>query len=255
MGTSNKEKVQFVISHLEGCSGNFLGRLFACGNKRSRAKFRIDADLHPSVLAIDGTSHFDKCIQKLENHSVVVTHCYDRQLIKDTFPNARTVALYPYTHVGNVLYNICYKKLTNKIPNLVDNYLIHIKEWHAHLVAKQPAYPCHDFWGLTDVSLIESWLGITLNRAQMIFFEDYWKLQMMLPLDLPQSPKTIPELIEQWQCQDRFDKWLLAWTIYVYELINGLDESQRTWSIDTEEFTTWNDVARIQNKYNDVPQK
>jgi hypothetical protein len=255
MGISNKEQVQLVISHLEGCSGNFLGRLFAATNHNLLAKFRMDTNPHPVVLSIDGVKDWDQWIQKLESHKVVVTHCYNQQLIAKTFPNAQIVALYPYTHIGNVLYNICFKKLTNKISNLVDGHLIHIKQWHAHLIAQQPQYQCHDFWKLTDLDCIENFLNIKLNKTQIDFFEDYWKQQMTLPLDLPQLPKTVPELLEQWQCQDRFDNWLLAWTIYVYELINGLEESQRAWSIDTEKFKDWNDVVAIQFKYDDLPHK
>lgn len=252
MGISNKEQVQLVISHLEGCSGNFLGRLFAASQYDSKAKFHMDTDMHPWVLAIDGQRDWNQWVKKLYKHRVVVTHCYDQQLITSTFPNAKTVAIYPYTHIGNVLYNICFKKLTNKIPNLVDSYFIHIKEWHAHLKARQPQYQCYDFWGLTDMSLIETWLDTKLNQAQRDFFDSYWKQQMTLHLDLPQSAKTVPELIQQWQCENRFDSWLLAWTIYVYELINGLDESQRAWSIDTENFQNWDDVAAIQFKYNNT---
>ncbi len=255
MGIHNKEQVQLVISHLEGCAGNFLGRLYAATHIVSEARFRNDTDLHPMVLAIDGRSDWEQWIQKLDAHTVVVTHCYDQLLIKNTFPNAKTVALYPYTHIGNVLYNICFKKLTNKIPNLVDNYFIHIKEWHQHLIKKKPSYACYDFWDLTDRSRVEHCLGIKLVDTQVTFFENYWKQQMVLPLNLPSVPTTVSELISQWQCQDRFDPWLVAWTIYVYELVNGLDETQRTWSIDVDTFANWNDVINIQNKYNNVSHK
>lgn len=255
MGISNKEKVQLVISHLEGCSGNFLGRLFAARDHRSQAKFRVDTDLHPQVLAIDGATDWEPWIAKLQHHTVVVTHCYDRDLIKNTFPNARTLALYPYTHIGNVLYNICFKKLTNKIPNLVDSFYLHIKEWHTHLINRQPTYNCYDFWDLTDIATIETWLGNKLNQQQLLFFDDYWKQQMMLPLNLPTEPATVPELLEQWQCHNNFDHWMVAWTIYVYELVNGLEESQRAWSIDTQQFNNWNDVVEIQSKYNYMPSR
>ena len=45
MGNKNKEEVRLVISHLEGCSGNFLGRLFVNSYSKSQSFFRVDTDL------------------------------------------------------------------------------------------------------------------------------------------------------------------------------------------------------------------
>ena len=47
-----------------------------------------------------------------------------------------------------------------------------------------------------------------------------------------------------------FNDWSVAWTIFVYELINCRVEHQRQWSIDTTKFDSWQDLAKIQNRYN-----
>jgi hypothetical protein len=253
MGTQNKEKVQLVISHLEGCSGNFLGRLYAGAHNQNASLFRTDVNLHPKVLAIDGYANWATEVDKLENHTVVVTHNFDQSLIRSTFPNACTIALYPYTHTGNVLYNICFKKSTNKIPNVIDNHLIHLKEWYAHILQRRPAYQCVDFWSLSDLTAVEALLETKLTDTQTEFFNCYWQHQLTLNLEIPTEPRSIQQLIQDWKIQDQFDDWFAAWTIFVYELINNKFESQRTWSIDVEVFCNWNDVGQIQGKYNDTP--
>ena len=133
MGNANKEKVQLVISHLEGCSGNFLGRLFADDNDKNQSCFRVDTNKHPQVLSIDGVDNWDQELERFDGHRVVVTHNFDQQQICNSFPNARIIQVYPYTHIGNVLYNICFKKLNNTLGNQIDNYLIHIVEWYQHI--------------------------------------------------------------------------------------------------------------------------
>jgi hypothetical protein len=253
MGLRNKEKVQLVISHLEGCSGNFLGRLYADTHNQTTGLFRIDVDLHPMVLAIDGYANWATELDRLENHTVVVTHNFDQQLIRSTFPNACTIAVYPYTHIGNVLYNICFKKLTTKIPCIVDNHLIHLKEWYAHILQRHPDYQCVDFWLLSDLPAVETLLKTKLTDTQTKFFNYYWQHQLTLNLEIPTEPRSIQQLIHDWKIKDQFDDWLVAWTIFVYELINNKSESQRTWSIDVEVFCNWNDVVEIQGKYNDTP--
>ena len=47
-----------------------------------------------------------------------------------------------------------------------------------------------------------------------------------------------------------FNDWSVAWTIFVYELINCRFEHQRQWSIDTTKFNSWQDLAKIQDRYN-----
>ena len=145
MGNANKEKVQLVISHLEGCSGNFLGRLFADANNKSQSFFRIDTGEHPRVLAVNGIDTWDQELQRFDDHQVVVTHNFDQQQIFKSFPNAKIIQLYPYTHIGNVLYNICFKKVKNTLDNQIDNYFLHIVEWYQHIQQRRPSQNCTYF--------------------------------------------------------------------------------------------------------------
>lgn len=253
MGTTNKEKVQLVISHLEGCSGNFLGRLFADNHMPDQTLFRVDTNHHTDVLAINGYKNWADEITRLDRHRVVVTHNFNLQEIQTTFPQARIVQIYPYTHVGNVLYNVCFKKLNIKIPNIIDNHLLHIQEWYWHIQQRYPAVKCTDFWTLTDASQVEQLLSIKFTDSQQTFFKQYWQQQLMYPLNIPSEPKTVEQLITDWTIADVFDDWLVAWTIFVYELINNKQESNRLWSIDTEKFNTWTDVERIQDRYLTTP--
>lgn len=253
MGTRNQNQVQLVISHLEGCSGNFLGRLFADNHKSDQTLFRVDTNLHPEVLAIDGYSNWAEEVSKLEEHRVVVTHNFDIETIRSTFPQARIIQIYPYTHVGNVLYNVCFKKLNTKIPNIIDNHLIHLQEWYQHIQQRRPATECTDFWTLTDQRSVEQLLDIKFSPTQAEFFEQYWQQQLQYPLSIPTEPQSIAQLIDQWQIGDQFTDWLVAWTIFVYELINHRPESTRLWSIDTERFNSWADVEQIQDRYLTTP--
>ena len=83
MGKQNQDRVQLVISHLEGCSGNFLGRLFANDFTNDQTLFRVDTNLHAGVLAIDGSSNWQDDIDRLEGHQVVVTHNFDLETIEN----------------------------------------------------------------------------------------------------------------------------------------------------------------------------
>lgn len=250
MGNKNKEEVQLVISHLEGCSGNFLGRLFVNSYSKSQSLFRVDTDFNDQVLAIDGVDNWTQELRQLNNHRVVVTHNFDQQQISQHFPNAKIIQIYPYTHIGNVLYNICFKKLNTKLDNLIDNHLLHIVEWYQHIQQRRPAQTCADFWQLTDQQAVENLLEIKFTNLQKQFFSGYWKQQLPYSLDIPDSPLTIEELISNWKIENYFNDWSIAWTIFVYELINQRPEHQRLWSIDIDKFASWNDLSKIQTRYN-----
>lgn len=252
MGNKNQNQVQLVISHLEGCSGNFLGRLFADNIDKTQSYFRTDADLHNDVLAIDGVTTWEKELERLENHQVVVTHNFDQTQISSTFPKAKLIQIYPYTHIGNVLYNICFKKLDNKIPNLIDNYLLHIREWYQHIQSRKPTQVCTDFWKLNSQQDIEELLGITFTQSQKEFFDRYWKEQLLYTLNMPPHAMTIDQLVSFWKIDNYFTDWSVAWTIFVYELTNQLTEEQRNWSIDVDRFNSWNDLVKIQTRYNNL---
>lgn len=251
MGNTNKEKVQLVISHLEGCSGNFLGRLFADAGDKNPTPFRIDVDLNPKVLAIDGVNNWDRELSKrFINHQVVVTHNFNQEQISKSFPNAKIIQIYPYTHIGNVLYNICFKKVKTKLDNLLDNYLIHIIEWYQHIQQNRPSQNCINFWQLSDQQQVENLLEIKFTKNQEEFFKKYWAQQLTYTLSIPENPLSIEQLVAVWNIDNYFNDWSVAWTIFVYELINCRFEHQRQWSIDTTKFNSWQDLAKIQDRYN-----
>jgi hypothetical protein len=222
MGNANKEKVQLVISHLEGCSGNFLGRLFADANNKNQYFFRIDIGQHPQVLAINGVDTWDQELKRFDDHRVVVTHNFDQQQISKSFPNAKIIQIYPYTHIGNVLYNICFR---------------------------HPSQNCTNFWQLTDQQQVENLLGIKFTKTQKEFFKQYWKQQLAYSLSIPKTPMSIEQLVSAWNIDDYFNDWSIAWTIFVYELINCQFEHQRLWSINLDKFNSWEDLAKIQTRY------
>jgi hypothetical protein len=179
----------------------------------------------------------------------VVTHNYNQIQIRETFPNARLVQIYPYTHIGNVLYNICYKKLDQKLENAIDNYFLDISSWFDKIKKEEPDYHCTDFWCLRDKNKIESLLGIILSPTQHQFFNQYWKQQITYSLTIPETPMSIEQLVSVWNIDDYFNDWSIAWTIFVYELINQRFEYQRLWSVDLEKFNSWEDLAKIQTRY------
>jgi len=252
MGKTNKENVRLVISHLEGCSGNFLGKLFSDRFDKDQSFFRVDhGELDPQVLPIDGVGNWDQELTRLKDHHVVVTHNFDRAHISKCFPNAKIIQIYPYTHIGNVLYNICFKKLNHTLPNLLDNYLLHITEWYDHIQKRRPTQTCTNFWQLSDQQAIESLLEIKFTKTQEDFFNQYWKNQLARDLTIPDSAMSIQELVSFWKVDDCFDQWLAAWTIFVYELTNKRLEQNRSWSIDTDNFESWTDLAKIQTRYHD----
>lgn len=251
MGKQDKNRVRFVISHLEGCSGNFLGRLLADVPTHDQDTFyRVDWNRVPQVLAIDGRQDWHDELIRLKQHEIVVTHNYDRALISSTFPAATLIAIYPYTCIGNVLYNICHKKLNLKLPNVIDNHLIHLSEWFEKIQQQRPNYSCVDYWQLRDIAAIEKISGQQLTSNQQQFLHLYWQQQLPSRLDLPDQTLSIPQLIEHWQIHNRFEPWMVSWTIFVFEKINHLDENTREWTVDDAgQFETWQDVAAIQSRY------
>lgn len=251
MVKNNKKNVQFVISHLEGCSGNFLGRLIA-SPKSTRELFRVDYDLNDHVLAINGRGDWETEIAtKLISHTVVVTHNFNIDEIKHTFPSANLIQIYPYTHIGNVLYNVCHKKLSLKLDNKIDNYYLDIKIWHNRIKCQRPKVPCHDFWELASVKTLQKMLSIKrLSNDQLKYFNSYWGNQLQFDLSLPGSRMDIYELVKFWKIGGCFDCWMIAWVIYVYEYLNNLNESNRMWTIDDAiYFSDWTDVASIEKMY------
>jgi hypothetical protein len=251
MVENNKENVQYVISHLEGCSGNFLGFLIADVVPKNTNIFRVDTGPNDLVLSLNGRYHWHKEIQaRIKNHTVVVTHNFDTELINTTFPNAKIIQLYPYTHIGNVLYNISYKKLTLKLSNLVDNHFIDIANWHKKIQSFTPSQTCYNYWNLTDVNFLKDIISKELTDSQKLFFNNYWATQLNYNLNMPSDKMSMPDLIKFWGIEDNFSPWMVAWLIYVFEYLHELPEEKRLWSInDAINFCSWADVTRLERMY------
>jgi hypothetical protein len=251
MVTGNKKNVQFVISHLEGCSGNFLGYLIANAFPSGHSMFRIDGKLNDRVLSVDGRTNWQENIDlKLRSHNVVVTHNYNQEQIQSTFPNAQQIHLYPYTHIGNVLYNVFFKKLHVKLENVVDNYFLDTSIWFEKIQQDLPAHACTDYWELYSKDRVEELIGSKLSIGQSEFFDQYWSEQLPYELNWPNRPMTIAQLVEFWKIENGFSLWLTAWTIFVYERVNGLKEADRTWTInDADKFDSWNSLQQIERQY------
>jgi hypothetical protein len=252
MGTDNKEKVQFVISHLEGCSGNFLGYLIADTGHTVENVFRVDGKLNDQVLSINGRGLLlnQELDQRLQSHSVVVTHNYNLAQLQHTFPRAKLIQIYPHTHLGNVLYNVCYKKLTTKLDNAIDNYFIDIGIWFDRISKEYPGYDCINFWDLTNKNKIQHLLGAPLTKAQHQFFDRYWATQLPYQLDIPKEPMGIADLIKFWKIEHEFSPWFVAWVIFVYEMINNRSETSRLWSINhAANISDWCALEKIELQY------
>jgi hypothetical protein len=248
MGKSTKDQIQLVISHLEGCAGNFLGRLAADWHLDTEPLFRTDLKQHEISLSTNQCSESE--MLQLDQHCIIVTHNFDQQYLRKHFPRAKFISIYPYDHVGNVLYNICLKKNTITITNIVDNYICQIKDWHCYIEKKSPTFECTNYWDLRCPDKVENLLGITFSQTQQQFFDNYWKKQLHYELDIPKVPTTIGQLITDWKIENYFNDWAVAWTIYVFELIHNLPEQSRTWSIDVDVFESWQDLEKIQTRYN-----
>lgn len=245
-----------MISHFEGCSGNFLAYLAADQTCTERDLFRIDVAPNARVLSINGRHTWHQEIaDKLNQHTVVVTHNFDKALIQRTFPNAKILQIYPYTLIGNVLYNICAKKLDIKIANKVDNHLINLREWYQKLQQARPLHVCHDFSLLQDFREVERMLATELTASQIDFFEQYWQLQLGHCLDLPDHAMTVSQLIQFWRIEDFCNDWSMAWVIFVFELCNHLNETDRLWSIDDQHLLQdWKNLCQIENRYRSANQ-
>jgi hypothetical protein len=119
-------------------------------------------------------------------------------------------------------------------------------------VKNRPQYQCTDFWDLSNLQSVEELLDIRLHNPQIDFFKNYWKQQLSYDLNIPDTPHSIDQLVDTWKIYNYFNDWSVAWTIFVYELINHKSEQQRLWSIDVEVFESWHDVERIQTRYNNL---
>ena len=102
--------------------------------------------------------------------------------------------------------------------------------------------------GEVDVSKLD----IKLSDSQLKFFNDYQSQQLPYKLDWPNRVCSIQELINQWAINDWFNAWSIAFTIGVFEDINGYRESQRLWSIDQQQFYSWDDVVKIESQYHSL---
>lgn len=244
MGRNTKESVEFVISHLPGCSGNFLARLISDVDVSEQKSFyRIDIDRNSDVAALDFLD-----FSKINQHRVVVLHDFDRKNLR-YFPNAKHIAIYPYTNVGNIIYNITTKKVTPNIKNIKDQYYLWLQDWHKHIINKKPNYKCWNYNSLKDIDFLQKEI-FKFNQNQIEFFYTYWKNQNQYNLNIPEKKSSMEDIICQNKIKNWFNDWSAIYAIYCYEYCNNICETQRQWSIDNLELTNWENLCSIQEQYN-----
>lgn len=241
--------MELVISHFEGCSGNFIGHLYANKEFDLLNKFRVDLYRDPYVLAINGRDSWSAELKNCKEHKILVSHQFNKELIHQTFPNAQKIAIWPYTKQMNVLWNICYKKIPVSRGHNIDYYYINLKDWHIKLQEHTPRYQCFDYGQLTNSSYVESMLKITLDSRQQKFFNDYWKNQLQHNLTWPIEAMPISDIILWYGLANDITDWNIALVLYTFETINNLQESQRKWSIDNVNNTSWAEIIELQHKY------
>tara|TARA_R110000822_G_scaffold308837_2_gene437272 strand:- start:18 stop:779 length:762 start_codon:yes stop_codon:yes gene_type:complete len=250
MGFDTKNNIELVISHYEGSGGNFLGRLYAGKNLDSQPDFRVDTNRDPYSIPINGRDNWYAELEKdLKDHTVLITHNFDLKLIADTFPDAKLIQLYPYSQIGNILYNISHKKLSMSMDNAVDNHYIHIQDWYAHCVQHRPDYTCTDPADLSNKPFIEQLLGVQFTVEQDRYFNKYWSNQLKYNLVIPNTPLSMCELVNLWAINDWCTDWSMAFLLFVYELTHGLID-QRKWSIDQQVYNDWDSIYLLENQYN-----
>ena len=171
------------------------------------------------------------------------------ELIHQTFPGAKKIAIWPYTKQMNVLWNICYKKIPASHGSVIDYYYINLKEWHSKLQVHTPLYQCFDYGQLSNSSYVESMLKIVLDSRQQKFFNDYWENQPRHNLNWPTKAMSIPDIIQWYGIANTITEWNVALVLYTFETINNLQESQRQWSIDNVESSSWAEIIKLQHKY------
>jgi len=245
-----KNNIELVISHYEGSGGNFLGRLYAGKNLDSQPDFRVDTNRDPYSLPINGRDNwYEELEQDLVDHTVLITHNYDRELITNTFPTAKLIQLYPCRQVGNCLYNISYKKLSLSMSNAVDNHYIQIQDWYEHYTKHTPEYPCVDPVDLSNKPFVEQLLGVQFTVEQDRYFNKYWSNQLKYRLSIPTKPLSMLDLVNLWAIQNWCTEWSVAFLLYVYELTHDLFD-RRKWSIDQQDLTSWDSVYLLEKQYN-----
>ena len=249
MGATFKKNIQLVISHIEGSSGNFLARLYTGNDLKNQPPVRVDINHDPFALAINGRDTWYEELTRLTDHTVVITHNFDQIQIIKTFPTAQIIQIYPYTKIGNVLYNISHKKLKLTLDNYIDNNLIQIKEWYKHIISHRPTYQVTDFGNLNHYAFVENLLGIKFNSEQTDYFDRYWAKQLPYNLSIPDHPMSIANMIKLWNIENWFNEWSVAYVIFVYELLHGYQDNNRLWSIDAEKFVSWQDVESLTRRY------
>lgn len=244
--------MEFVISQFEGSSGNFLGRLLSGYNLSETNTFRVDGPLKDSVvLSANGVEDWYQLVERTSGYKVLVCHQFDQELIKTTFPSAKSIPIWPYTRQMAVVWNICFKKVYVKPHmHIIDNFYIDIKFWHEKLLKTYPNYNCYDFGKLNDIEYVESITGEKLSDAQQNFFAQYWSEQNPLDLTWPDNKLDIPEIISWYKLtEEHFSPWYIALVIYTFEMLHGDIEHRREWSIDDVNLSNWRDVASLETRY------
>jgi hypothetical protein len=233
---------KIVISFDEGCSGNFLAALLT--NSRILKFDRIDKHIE-NKLFYRRMYFLNKDYADFDHYNIIITHCSDSAIIQKLSPNI-IIRILPITGIFTAIYNVFSKK---HISDLGNNIMLY---WPSN-----PAY-CYDLTMQHLKDYYNKFSALTYSSDQMIFdfgwiydtekllhfanqfninvdnslITQYQKHQLPMLLDLPVSNNMkdiISPISDEYFIQS---PWFACYSIFCYEKINSLNESQRCWSID-----------------------
>ena len=251
-----------IISWREGCSGSFLTQLLLC-DKPTKPFFQmLPFDLRDKTHAIGP----DAMQEEYAGQSIIVGHLTDYELLRKDWPDHPIYRISPVTQIFKAISLQFHKKWNHQplwphqTPDAgpistkgvdVDIILGNIKEYYElHTTDPVPNVPngyTVDFGQLDNREYIEKMFNIKLNQYQQELLQGYWKLQEpIVPLDETIIKENISkeELLSGFSGQPT--KFNLATYIFIYEKMNNILESQRTWTIDdVTDSTTWKQLLHL----------
>jgi hypothetical protein len=237
-----------IITDREGCSGSWLAELLLLGDNYSDAYFRQDrknGKLNVPDQVLHGDGHTDEDLVYMHSlytgQKIVRFHNTNYKLIRQYWPDDTIIRIVPDTGLYQSIAASFYK--TKLAPtNSIDDAYQYIKTYY-NLHKFQDPRPrgidnclVIDYGSLYELEslkeLCEQVFNVTLKDNHIDFFNRYWVLQeFVVDERLLYTGIDKIELFRHFNKQPTF--FNLACYIFVYELMNGITEDQRLWTIDS----------------------
>lgn len=226
-----------IISFREGCSGSWLGEILTCCRFGTEYQVNFRQDINgvpPAVYHFSG--HRDDKTVKIapyREEPFITCHADQPELLLARWPGAQLFRIIPTTYVLDAIAAAWYK-IKPEHADSVDDALEYIKNYYRLHTELDPRFgTVIDYGMLRDPCWVREFVnaaGIEYNPVCDQFTEQYWALQKK------SNFKTIPAGLD-WQTiintvDMETDIFSTALIIFVYELSNGLTESQRLWSVN-----------------------